>query len=67
MEITIKIEKEDEISRIKEILELGNVQVSGLRNVSTAEKRKELIEFLKSHSIRISDDFTFDREEANER
>ncbi len=67
MEITIKIEKEDEISKIKEMLKNENIQVSGIENISTFEKRMELIDFLKSHSIKLPDDFKFDREDANER
>ena len=67
MEITIKIEKEDEISKLIELMENKNIHISGIDNISTLEKRKELIEFLKSHSITLPDDFKFDRENANER
>ena len=67
MEITIKIEKEDEISKLKEILENGNIQISGIENISSIEKRKELIDFLKSHTMKLPEGFKFNREEANER
>jgi len=67
MEITIKIEKEDEISVLKEILKNGKIQIAGIENISTLEKRQELIAFLKAHTLKLPEGFKFDREEANAR
>ncbi len=67
MVITIKIEKEDEISMLKEILKNGNIHITGLENISSLEKRKELIDFFKSYTLNLPEGFKFNREEANER
>lgn len=67
MEITIKIEKEDEISILKEILKNGKIHISGIENISTLEKRKELISFLRSRTLKLPEGFKFNRDEANDR